>query len=371
MPTQEDLARYADNYLREQDGIALYKALSEAEKDPVRAQIFERLAKAEERHAARWARLLKTHGVPLPSYRRSWRVAFLGWLSRRIGTQHILPVVTGLESRDQDVYRGQVEAAGIPAEERGHMRTLRAMQGQSRGGPESILDVEGWHRANYGGSLRAAVFGANDGLVSNFCLVMGIAGANVEARFILLAGIAGLLAGASSMAAGEYVSVSSQRELYEQQIAVERQELEMAPEEEKEELSLIYQAKGIPLEQAEELADRILASPDSAIDTLAREELGLDPSALGSPWAAAASSFVSFAVGATLPVLPYLLLSGSSAFFASALVCGLALFVVGALISVFTGRNLFFSGMRMVFIGALAAGFTYFIGRLLGVEVTG
>src|SRR5689334_20063114 len=367
MPTQEDLARYADNYLREQDGIALYKALSEAERDPVRAQIFDRLAKAEERHAARWARLLKTHGVAVPSYRRSWRVGLLGWLSRRIGTQHILPVVTGLESRDQDVYRGQVEAAGIPAEERGHMRTLRAMQGQSRRGPESILDVEGWHRANYGGSLRAAVFGANDGLVSNFCLVMGVAGANVDARFVLLAGIAGLLAGASSMAAGEYVSVSSQRELYEQQIAVERQELEMAPEEEKEELSLIYQAKGIPVEQAEELADRILASPDTAIDTLAREELGLDPSALGSPWGAAASSFISFVVGATLPVLPYLLLSGSIAFFASALVCGLALFVVGALISVFTGRNLVFSGMRMVFIGALAAAFTYFIGKLLGV----
>jgi vacuolar iron transporter family protein len=371
MPTREDLQRYTDNYLREQDGIALYKALSEAEKDPVRAQIFDRLAKAEERHAARWARLLRTNGVPVPSYQGSWRVSILGWLSRRLGTQHILPVVTGLESRDQDVYRGQVEAAGIPAEERGHMRTLRALQGVSRGGPESILDVEGWHRASYGGSLRAAVFGANDGLVSNFSLVMGVAGANAEPRFVLLAGIAGLLAGASSMAAGEYVSVSSQRELYEQQIAVERQELEMAPEEEKEELSLIYQAKGIPADQAEELANRILENPESAVDTLAREELGLDPSALGSPWGAAASSFVSFAIGATIPVLPYMLMGGSAAFFASALVCGIALFIVGALISIFTGRNLLFSGFRMVLIGAAAAAFTYFIGRLLGVEVAG
>jgi VIT1/CCC1 family predicted Fe2+/Mn2+ transporter len=369
MPTDQDLQRYADNYLREQDGIALYKALAQAEKDPARSQIFDRLAKAEERHAARWARLLRTNGVPVPSYHRSWRVSILGWLSRRLGTQHILPVVTGLESRDQDVYRGQVEAAGIPAEERGHMRTLRALQGRSRVGSESILDLEGWHRASYGGSLRAAVFGANDGLVSNFSLVMGVAGANVEPRFVLLAGIAGLLAGASSMAAGEYVSVSSQRELYEQQIAVERQELEMAPEEEKEELSLIYQAKGIPVEQAEELADQILASPEGAIDTLAREELGLDPSALGSPWAAAVSSFISFAVGAVLPVLPYLLMSGNAAFFTSALVCGLALFIVGALISIFTGRNLLFSGFRMVMIGAVAAGFTYIIGTLLGVQV--
>lgn len=249
------------------------------------------------------------------------------------------------------------------------MRTLRAMQGHSRAGSESILDLEGWHRASYGASLRAAVFGANDGLVSNFSLVMGIAGANAEPRFVLLAGIAGLLAGASSMAAGEYVSVSSQRELYEQQIAVERQELEMAPEEEKEELSLIYQAKGIPADQAEALADRILANPQTAIDTLAREELGLDPSALGSPWIAAASSFFAFAIGATIPVLPYLLLSGNSAFFVSALICGMALFIVGALISVFTGRNLFFSGLRMVLIGAVAAAITYFIGRLVGVSV--
>src|SRR5439155_7902485 len=211
--------------------------------------------------------------------------------------------------------RGQAEAAGLPAEERSHMRTLRAMQRRGEDKPETILDLEGWHRTNYGGSLRAAVFGANDGLLSNFSLVMGIAGANAEPRFVLLAGIAGLLAGASSMAAGEYVSVQSQRELYEQQIAVERQELEMAPEEEKEELSLIYQAKGIPVGQAEELAERILSDPETAINTLAREELGLDPSALGSPWVAAGSSFVAFSVGATLPVLPYLLLSGSAAFF--------------------------------------------------------
>lgn len=368
-PSTEDLRRYADNYLREQDGIALYRALAKAEKDPARAEIFQKLAKAEERHAARWARLLKNNGAEVPSYQLGWRVRTLGWLSRRFGTQHILPVVTGLESRDQDVYRGQAEAAGMPAEERGHMRTLRAMQRNGEDRPESILDLEGWHRTSYGGSLRAAVFGANDGLVSNFSLVMGIAGANAEPRFVLLAGIAGLLAGASSMAAGEYVSMQSQRELYEQQIAIERQELEMSPEEEHEELSLIYQAKGIPADQAEELAGRILANPDTAIDTLAREELGLDPAALGSPWIAAASSFVAFAAGAAIPVLPYILMTGNAAFFTSAIVCGISLFIVGALISIFTGRSLLFSGFRMLGIGALAAAVTYFIGRLLGVSV--
>src|SRR5207249_729513 len=212
--------RYRDNFLREQDGIALYHALAKAEKDPARSEIFRKLAKAEERHAARWSRLLKNNGAPVPPYKPGWRILVLGWLSRRFGTQHILPVVTGLESRDQDVYRGQAEAVGIPAEERSHMRTVRGMQRHGEDRPESILDLEGWHRTIYGGSLRAAVFGANDGLLSNFSLVMGIAGATSEPRFVLLAGIAGLLAGASSMAAGEYVSVQSQRELYEQQIAI-------------------------------------------------------------------------------------------------------------------------------------------------------
>ena len=368
-PSRQDLQRYRDNFLREQDGIALYRALAKAEKDPARSEIFEKLAKAEERHAARWARLLQSNSAVLPVYTPGWRILLLGWLSRRFGTQHILPVVTGLESRDQDVYRGQVEAHGIPAEERSHMRTLRAMQRRGEDRPESIRDLEGWHRSVYGGGLRAAVFGANDGLVSNFSLVMGIAGANAEPRFVLLAGIAGLLAGASSMAAGEYVSVQSQRELYEQQIAVERQELEMSPEEEKEELSLIYQAKGIPSGQAEELAERILSNPSTAIETLAREELGLDPAALGSPWIAAASSFVAFAAGAVVPVIPYLLLSRNTAFFTSAIVCGAGLFILGGIVSIFTGRNLFFSGFRMLGIGAMAAAVTYFIGKLLGVSV--
>lgn len=368
-PTEADLQRYADNFLREQDGIALYRAMPKAEKEPSRAAVFEKLATAEERHAARWARLLKNNGAPVPVYTPGWRVLLLGWLSRRFGMQHILPVVTGLESRDQDVYRGQAEAAGLPAEERSHMRTLRAMQNRGEDRPESIVDLERWHRTRYGGSLRAAVFGANDGLVSNFSLVMGIAAANVDPAFVLLAGVAGLLAGASSMAAGEYVSVRSQRELYEQQIAIEREELEMSPEEETEELSLIYQAKGIPPSEAEELAKRIISNPSTAIDTLVREELGLDPSGLGSPWSAAASSFVAFACGAAIPVIPYLITGGNAAFVASALLCGVSLFIVGGLISLFTGRNFFFSGFRMLGIGALAAGMTYLIGRLLGVSV--
>jgi VIT1/CCC1 family predicted Fe2+/Mn2+ transporter len=365
----DDLLRYRENYLKEQEGIALYQALAKAERDPSRAAIFEKLAEAESRHASRWARLLKEHGARIPEYRPGLRVRFLAWVSRRVGTQPVLSVVTGLETSDQNDYASQAEAEGLPAAERSHGRTLRLME--QRGGASTILQAERWHRASYGGSLRAAVFGANDGLISNFSLVMGVTGAGVESRFILLTGVAGLLAGAFSMAAGEYVSVRSQRELYEQQLALEEQELKTSPEEEQEELALIYQAKGIPADQAVELARKILMNHETAIDTLAREELGLDPSSLGSPWSAALSSFVAFAVGALIPVVPYIAWSGPVAFGVSAAVCGLALFVVGALISVFTGRNPVWTGLRMVGIGALAASVTFLIGKALGVSVAG
>jgi vacuolar iron transporter family protein len=370
--THSDIRRYKTNYIKEQDGIALYRALAKAEKQTHRSEIFKKLAEAEERHAARWAKLLENNGVQVPQYRPSFRVRLLGWLSRSIGTQHVLPVISGLESRDQGEYVGQVEAKGFPASERSHSRTLQLMmQENAAAGVQSIVKAEGWHSQGYGGNLRAAVFGVNDGLISNFGLVMGIAGTNIEPRFILMTGVAGLLAGAFSMAAGEYVSVRSQRELYEQQLALEAQELEASPEEEQEELALIYQAKGIASDQANDMARQILSNPDTAIETLAREELGLDPDSLGSPWGAALSSFVSFAIGALIPVIPYLLIQTSSALFFSAALCGVSLFIVGALISLFTGRNMIYSGCRMVGIGALAAAVTFGVGRLLGVSVGG
>lgn len=370
--THSDIRRYKANYIKEQDGIALYRALARAEKEPHRAEIFEKLAAAEEHHASRWARLLEDNEVQVPAYRANLRVRLLGWLSRSIGTQHVLPVISGLESRDQGAYVGQLEAKGFPASERSHSRTLQLMmQENAAAGAQSIVKSERWHNQGFGGSLRAAVFGVNDGLISNFGLVMGIAGSNVEPRFVLVAGIAGLLAGAFSMAAGEYVSVRSQRELYEQQLALEAEELEASPEEEHEELALIYQAKGIAADQANELARQILSNPETAIQTLAREELGLDPDSLGSPWLAALSSFVAFAIGAVIPVVPYLLIRSSAALTVSAIVCGISLFLVGALISLFTGRNMAYSGFRMVGIGALAAGVTFLVGRMLGVSVAG
>jgi VIT1/CCC1 family predicted Fe2+/Mn2+ transporter len=366
-----DIRRYRENFIKEQDGIALYRSMAKAEKDPSRSDIFERLAMAEEHHAERWAQLLRDNGATVPSYKPGWRILMLGWLSRSIGPQHVLPVVSGFESRDQGAYVGQVEAVGMPASERSHSRTLQTMFKHGKHeNASTIVASERWHRTSYGGSLRAAVFGVNDGLLSNFGLVMGVAGTNAEPRFVLLAGIAGLLAGAFSMAAGEYVSVRSQRELYEQQLELEKQELESSPEEEMEELALIYQAKGIPAKQAQEVAREILSNPKTAIETLAREELGLDPSSLGSPWLAASSSFLAFAVGAVVPVIPYFLLQGRSAFLASTLICVAALFVIGALISIFTGRNMVYSGVRMVAIGAITSTITFLVGRLVGVTIS-
>jgi vacuolar iron transporter family protein len=275
-----------------------------------------------------------------------------------------------MEARDEAGYMHQPEAAGLPAEERAHSRALWLMSGGSPG-PASIVGTERWHLTSRGGSLRAAVFGVNDGLVSNFSLVMGFAGAEAKPEYILLAGVAGLLAGSFSMAAGEYVSIRAQREVFEQQIAMEQQELEMSPQEEEEELSLIYQAKGIPEQEAAALARRIVKNPKTAIDTLAREELGLDPSQLGSPWGAAVSSFVAFVVGALVPVLPYLFAAGQSAWVASAFFSCLALFGVGALLSIFTARGPLLSGLRMLGIGLLVSCITYTVGWLLGVSVAG
>ncbi len=365
-----DIARYLKNYLVEMDGITLYRALAAAEKDEKRAVIFEKMARAEERHAQRWIRLIQSAGGTVPSYRRSARVRLLGFVARHFGTRKVLPIVSALEARDEAGYLMQPEAAGLPAQERAHSRALREMS-DTPPGQTGIMGREAWHRMSRAGSLRAAVFGVNDGLVSNFSLVMGFAGAAAKPEYVLLAGVAGLLAGSFSMAAGEYISMRAQRELFEQQIAMEKQELEISPKEEEEELALIYQAKGIPEDEAHVLARRIIANPRTAIDTLAREELGLDPSELGSPWVAAVSSFTAFVAGALLPVLPYLFTSGRGAWIASASLSCLALFAVGALLSIFTARGPLISGMRMLGIGLLASVITYSVGWLLGVSVTG
>jgi VIT1/CCC1 family predicted Fe2+/Mn2+ transporter len=232
---------------------------------------------------------------------------------------------------------------------------------------EDVARLEGRHRAAGGNALRAAVLGANDGLVSNFSLVMGVAGADLAAGTILLTGVAGLLAGAISMALGEWLSVQSSRELYENQLRIEREELEQAPEEEAAELALIYQAKGLTPEDARALAARLTADPNAAMDTLAREELGIDPEGLGgSALTAATTSFVLFALGAVVPLAPYFVVGELTAVAASVVLSGLALFAIGAGTSLFTGRGALFSGLRQMGFGLAAAAVTYGAGKVVG-----
>ena len=370
-----DAARYRENLQGEVDSASLYRALAEAEPDPKIKEVYQRLASVEEAHAEFWRRRLRHLGVRVRGLGTGWRSRALAWLARRFGPQFVLPTINTLERRDSSQYDAQPEAVagGLPAMERSHARVLRAIEkGAGGAGGGTIQRLEGRHRGMAGNSLRAAVLGANDGLVSNLSLVMGIAGAEASAKSILLTGLAGLVAGACSMALGEWLSVNSSRELYEKQIATEKYELETVPDEEKEEMVLIYQAKGLGVAQARSLADRLMADKGTALDTLVREELGIDPDELGgSAWAAGGMSFCLFASGALVPVAPYFFLNGWPAVIGSLALSALALALVGAGTSLFTGRHVAFSAARQIAIGLVGAAITFGVGRALGVSLGG
>jgi VIT1/CCC1 family predicted Fe2+/Mn2+ transporter len=372
-----DPSQSIDNLKLERDAIALYEALSKIERDPIRAEAFRTIASNERRHAEIWADKLRNLGVPIPPVggpRARVRVIVL--LARMFGTHAVRDLVQSLEGDEEASYEAQAapEVAEIAADEREHAEMWRRMsqgrQGPTSGPTSTVPGREQWHRAGRSGTLRAVIFGVSDGLVSNLALVMGVAGASSgRDSFVLLAGIAGLLAGAFSMAAGEYISMQSQRELFERQIQLERSELEAMPEEEEAELAAVYRSKGFTPTEARAIAARMFRDPENALDTLVREELGLDPDELGSAWGAAFGSFVAFAVGAAIPVIPYALGTGSTAFFTSIAVSLGALFAVGAGVSLLTGRGLLFSGGRQVLIGAAAAVVTFVVGKAIGVAV--
>ncbi|HQR60467.1 MAG TPA: VIT1/CCC1 transporter family protein [Methylophilaceae bacterium] len=330
----------------------LYRVLSEQEKDTPRQALFLELAKEADSQAELWAgELAKTGYCMLETYAPDMRVRIVAWLVCRFGPRRMKPILAAINIRGVSVYSSHYpNGHSIPA-------SLNEAGASHRGGGTS-------------GGLRAAVFGVNDGLVSIACLVMGVAGgAASESGIILLAGMAGLLAGAFSIAAGEYVSMRSQREMFEYQIGLERDELAQYPEEEASELALIYTARGMPEEEAKTLAKRMVANPELGLDTLAREELGLNPDELGSPWAAAISSFLAFMAGGVIPLLPFLLGVQHHALPASIVLTGLALFGVGAVLSLFTGRSAFKSGLRMMAIGGTAGVVTYLIGDMLGARL--
>lgn len=368
-----DLERYLNNRQKEIDGAAMYRVLAETEKQPQLAVVYKRLAESEEKHAAAWEKKIEELKTPVPSRKLSWRVQTLIWLAKRFGPQFVLPTITGNENSDSSAYDGQpeAEAALFAKDERSHAKLL-ALASSSKGGMAggAVAQLEGRHRASGGNALRAAVLGANDGLVSILSLVMGVAGATNSNSDVLIAGLAGLLAGAGSMALGEWLSVQSSRELYEKQIKIEAQEIEENPEEEQEELALIYQAKGLPEDRARELAAHMTADKASLLDTLAREELGVDPEELGgSAYEAAFTSFLLFAVGAIFPIFPYLFWTGATAIYLSLAVSGVGLFIIGAAITLMTGRGILFSGTRQVLVGLAAAALTFGIGRLIGVSL--
>ena len=363
---------WLQNLIDERDGAALYEGLARYEKDKEKARSFLEIAEAERRHAEIWRKKLEKEGVAIPHDRPSSRIRALVWLARRLGTAAVVPMVLDAEAGDAEKYDAQGgEATAIADEERAHRRTL---VGLSRGEPtdarELIASRERWHRSSKSaGSIRAAIFGMNDGLLSNLSLILGVAGAGVEPRTVVVTGFAGLLAGAFSMAVGEYTSVASQRDLLARQVALEKREIDEAPEEEAAELALIFKQKGLSTEQASRTAAELLKNPESAADTLVREELGLDPNDLGSPMGAAVSSFAMFSVGAFLPLIPFLATTGTLAVVLSASVAFAVLATVGGLVGFLSGTPVWRSAFRTAGLGAIAASVTYGVGRIFGATV--
>lgn len=340
-----------ESWHEEKQSSYLYRIVSDAESGTPRQILFLELAKAAEKQADLWVTEMKKSGVTPPAhYFPDWRTRVVGRLVKWFGPRRMRPVLAAMKVRGMSLYTKAPVGHAIP--------TRLSEVGRRH------------HNVGASGTLRAAVFGVNDGLVSNASLILGVAGAVGSGSMILLSGIAGLLAGAFSMAAGEYVSMRSQREMFEYQIGMERAELEQYPQEEAAELALIFAAKGMEKAEARKLADKLISDPDHALDTLAREELGLNPDELGSPWGAAVSSFMAFAAGAIVPLLPFLFTDGQQALTISIALTCVALFVVGAVLSLFTGRNAWLGGLRMLAIGCAAGAGTYIIGKALGVTLT-
>ncbi len=339
-------------WLEEKRSAYLYKQIALAENIPERRALFLRLQEEAEHQADLWANEISQAEQMLPkAYLPDSRTRIVSWLIRTLGPGNIKPILAAIKIRGLSIYNSRHFSDHHPL-------------------PQSIDEVGASHKGvGNSGGLRAAVFGVNDGLVSIACLVMGIAGAASSNSLILMTGLAGLLAGAFSMAAGEYISMRSQREMFEYQIGLERAELAKYPQEEAGELTLIYMARGMEEAEAKKLAQRMVSNPELGLNTLAREELGLNPDDLGSPWVAAVSSFLAFAAGGLIPLLPYLLQIHTHTLQYAISLTAIALFSIGAMLSLFTGRNAIKGGLRMLLIGGTAGLLTYWIGDLLGANL--
>jgi len=376
MASKQEIKRYRANFSDELHSAALYETLANVEKDDIRKQVYHDLARSEREHAQVWADKLKAHGLRPRGSGTAVKTRLMKTLVRVFGAGFVLPTLAAAEYADRNKYSGQADAQRLSADEQHHAAVVQALaQGGTEAGQSPgarIAAAESWHKgASAGNDLRAAVLGANDGLVSNFCLIMGVAGAGTGNKAILLTGLAGLIAGACSMALGEWLSVTNARELARTQIAKEADELKQSPEAEEHELALIYRAKGLDAREARRVASQIMRDKDKALDTLTREELGIDPAELGgNPWSAAAVSFCLFSVGAIFPAMPFLWTHGLSAIVQCVVLSALALASIGVFTSLFNGRGAAFSAFRQIVIGLVAAAFTFGVGRLLGVSIS-
>ncbi len=361
------------NINTEIDACYLYQKLAEHESDPTIADVFRQMSGIEKSHAEA---LAKRENISLENLiQPSWRAKTLNFIGKTFGYDYVLG---SLMETEQSISKAIISVKSknkqeITGVETNHVKILRSIleKEEKVTGPQ-LSKFEKKHRSVGGNAIRASVLGGNDGLVSNFSLVMGIAGATSGNAAVLLAGLAGLLAGALSMALGEWISVKSSQELYENQMQLEMEELETNPEGEKLEMALIYMAKGIPEEQAHQMATEMMSDKGNAHKLMVKEELGINTEELqGSAIEAAMYSFFLFAIGAIIPVLPFMFTTGTKAIILSVCVSAVGLFTIGAAITLFTQKNVWFSGFRQVLFGLVAAAVTFGIGKLIGVAITG
>jgi len=359
------------NIQTEVDTGFLYKILAENEKDPNVARVFTEMSEIEHSHALAFLKKnnLDISHLPPPS----GRAKVLRFIGKVFGYDYILGVLLDTEkSISFSIVKVKRKSNAVPSlSDTSHVTILKNILNNHQDiSGSNLARFEKRHRSVGGNALRAAVLGGNDGLVSNFSLVMGIAGATSGQSEVLLTGLAGLMAGALSMALGEWISVKSSQELYENQMQLEMEELETNPEGEEKELALIYISKGIPEPQARSMANAIISDKDRAHEMLIQEELGINAEDLqGSAMEAAITSFILFAIGAVIPVIPFFFLSGINAVLLSAGLSALGLFLIGSAITLFTGKSIWFSGFRQVFFGLAAAAITYGIGTIIGVSL--
>ncbi|MEO6302517.1 MAG: VIT1/CCC1 transporter family protein [Bacteroidia bacterium] len=360
------------NIQTEVDASFLYSLLAEHEKDENVANVFRQMSEIEKGHALAFLKKnnMEASQLPMPS----GNAKVLKIIGKLFGYDYVLGVLLDTEksiSGSIAVARKK-DKTPISISDTAHVTILKnILNSNSKISGSNLARFEKRHRSVGGNTLRAAVLGGNDGLVSNFSLVMGIAGATSGQTGVLLAGLAGLLAGALSMALGEWISVKSSQELNENQMQLEMDEIEVNPEGEEKELALIYLSKGIKESQAKEMAKEIMLSKDRAHEILVKEELGINPEDLkGSAMEAAITSFILFSIGAVIPVIPFFFLHGIKAIILSTFLSACGLFLIGAAITLFTGKSVWFSGFRQVLFGLLAAAITFGIGKLIGVSVS-